>query len=570
MDKTCTHCNEQFQVTDKHKAFYARMDVPAPTFCPACRQQRRLTFRNERTLYPRSCDMCKKSIIAIYPAETQFPVYCHTCWWSDAWDGTIYGMDWDSSRPFFDQYSELQSKVPRISILSIDSENSDYTNNSANNKNSYLIFAAENNEDCYYGRLVQHCNTCVDCDNIYDSEKCYGCIDCRNCYSTLFSEKSSTCNDVLFGFGLSGCSNCILCTNLRNKEYYIENKPVSKEEFEKKKKEILSSSESLELARTTFEEMKRRAVVKYADITKCENSSGEYLFNCHDTEYSFDTTNGKDSAFVNDALDPIDFYDANNVYYKPELCYDIMGALKIYNCICSTYIFYASNLAYCGSCTNTTDSFGCIGLKKNQYCILNKQYTKEEYEVMRKTIVEQMKQEGAWGEFFPSTLSPFAYNETHAMTYFPLDRKQVNAYGWRWSDSLSSTYGKETVKPEPVPRTIEEVPDTITKELLACVHCGRNYRITSQELAFYRLMHLPLPLMAPECRLLERQSHRNPRQLWERTCTCAGSASDNGLYTNTVSHDHGDNQCPNTFETAYAPDRPEIIYCEVCYQKEVL
>ncbi len=27
--------------------------------------------------------------------------------------------------------------------------------------------------------------------------------------------------------------------------------------------------------------------------------------------------------------------------------------------------------------------------------------------------------------------------------------------------------------------------------------------------------------------------------------------------------------CQNEFETSYAPDRPEIVYCERCYQQEV-
>ena len=27
--------------------------------------------------------------------------------------------------------------------------------------------------------------------------------------------------------------------------------------------------------------------------------------------------------------------------------------------------------------------------------------------------------------------------------------------------------------------------------------------------------------------------------------------------------------CKNEFETSYAPDRPEIVYCEQCYNEEV-
>lgn len=335
-----------------------------------------------------------------YPAQTLFPVYCPVCWWSDAWEGTQFGLDWNPSRSFFDHFKELQLRVPRISILAMKSVNSDYTNNAADNKNCYLIFAAENNEDCYYGRLVQSCTDCVDCDYIYDSQRCYGSLDCRNCYNTHLSEKSQGCNDVLFGFNLSGCSNCILCTNLRNKEYHIENKPVSKEEYEHKRAEILSSRECIDATRIRFEELKKGAIIKYADLMKCENSSGDYLFNCHDTTRSFDTTNAKESAYVNDALDPIDCYDGNNIYYRPELCYELMGVLKTYNCQFNTYIFYTSNVLYSDSCHNTNDSIGCIGLRKNQWCILNKQYGEGEYKKIKNDIISALRAEGKYGEFF--------------------------------------------------------------------------------------------------------------------------------------------------------------------------
>ena len=39
-------------------------------------------------------------------------------------------------------------------------------------------------------------------------------------------------------------------------------------------------------------------------------------------------------------------------------------------------------------------------------------------------------------------------------------------------------------------------------------------------------------------------------------------------YQNTAKHQH-DGQCPNEFETSYAPERPEIVYCEACYNAEV-
>ena len=38
-----------------------------------------------------------------------------------------------------------------------------------------------------------------------------------------------------------------------------------------------------------------------------------------------------------------------------------------------------SNIEYSIYCTEAHNLFGCVGVRSKQYCILNKQYTKEEY-----------------------------------------------------------------------------------------------------------------------------------------------------------------------------------------------
>jgi hypothetical protein len=63
-------------------------------------------------------------------------------------------------------------------------------------------------------------------------------------------------------------------------------------------------------------------------------------------------------------------------------------------------------LLYCYQCCLTVSNcFGCVGIKKKEYCIFNKQYTKEEYERLREKLIEHMKDTGEWGEFFPVELS---------------------------------------------------------------------------------------------------------------------------------------------------------------------
>ena len=76
----CKNCSTKFTITDEDLKFYDKVSpliaekvcpMPAPTFCPDCRQQRRLSFRNERNLYNRKCELCQKPAVTIYSPDKQ-------------------------------------------------------------------------------------------------------------------------------------------------------------------------------------------------------------------------------------------------------------------------------------------------------------------------------------------------------------------------------------------------------------------------------------------------------------------------------------------------------------------
>ncbi|MEI8130310.1 MAG: zinc-ribbon domain containing protein [bacterium] len=557
MTKTCATCSKEFVIRPEDQVFYEQVNAPLPKLCPDCRMARRLAYRNERTLYKRVCDLCQKDSISLYPSGTAFPVYCHTCWWSDKWDPREYAMDLDETRPFLEQFRELQSRVPRIALLVIDSVRSDYTNNAADNKDCYLIFAAEQNEDSMYSRLIMRSKQVCDCAFVYDSELCYECIDCRQCFKCLYSEQCQSSTDLLFCFDLRDSQNCIFCTNGRHMNYSIFNQKCTKEEYEQKKAEILSSYESIEEAKREYAKLKAQSIVKYATSTKCHNATGDYMFNCHEGVRLFDASDTKNSSYMADSEQPIDCQDCNNVYYKPELCYDMMGILQTSKSKHSIYVMYSNECEYSDSCYNSTACFGCIRLNQAKYSILNKAYTKEEYDVLKQKIVASMIADGTYGTFFPGDMSPHGYNETLAMEYFPLTKDEALARGFRWQDLSTGTFGKETISLDVMPRTIAEVSDEILKGIFVCEDCGKNFRITSSELQFYRRLGLPIPHKDFECRHQTRMGKRNPRTLWSRTCMC-----------DKATHTH-EGACSNSFETAYAPERVEQVYCEACYQAEI-
>ncbi len=122
----CKQCTTEFIVTANQQKFYDRFDVPTPTLCPYCSKVRQLAWRNERFFYLRKCDMCQVDMVSCFSAEVTHPVYCNNCWWSDKFDPTDYGLEYDFSRPFFEQFKELLDKTPVGNLFMATSENSEY------------------------------------------------------------------------------------------------------------------------------------------------------------------------------------------------------------------------------------------------------------------------------------------------------------------------------------------------------------------------------------------------------------------------------------------------------------
>ena len=126
--------------------------IPPPTLCPDCRQQRRLTFRNERKLYKRKCDATGKDIVSIYSPDKEYRVYTQEYWWSDAWDAMSYGREFDFSRSVMEQMKELMREVPRFSLANVylSLENCEYSNHLASSRNCYMSYNGSDDEDSLY------------------------------------------------------------------------------------------------------------------------------------------------------------------------------------------------------------------------------------------------------------------------------------------------------------------------------------------------------------------------------------------------------------------------------------
>ena len=510
----------------------------------------------------------------MYRPDVLFPVYCSSCWWSDKWDALSYGQDYDFQKPFSDQLRDLLNKVPRNMLVIRQSVNSDYCNYSNENKNCYLCFASHYNEDCAYLTYCYANRNCFDSLQLSKSELSYECNYCDRIARSLFLQYCVECVDCVLGYNLRNCDNCFGCVNLRNKKYHIFNKPYSKEKYLLLTEQYRSSYQEFWKACQEFQKLKMSMPHPFIYQKRCVNYSGNDLEDSKNVQHSFGTKESEDCRYLYiNCVRVRSSMDLNNIGYAPsEWCYEGQGISGGNNVFFSDGCWMDGYIMYSHGCFSSSNIFGCVSVRQKEYCILNKQYSQEEYKAILTKIIKHMKSTREYGEFLPSELSPFAYNETTAQEYFPLTKEQALIRHCTWRDPETKNY-QITLPAGGLPITVNDISSSLTNEVIACEHggsckdqCTVGFRLTPSEITFYKRMKILVPRLCPNCRHAERRRQRNPMKLWPRQCMC-----DYKIYQNTIKHPHhSEGKCPNEFETSYAPDRPEIVYCEQCYNAEVV
>ena len=132
-----------------------------------------------------------------------------------------FGLDYDFSRPFFEQFKELFYKTPWPARSVQRMVNSDYCDQAGGFKNSYLCFAGDDVENSAYLNWSGSTKESLDSYEARQDELCYEDVMVDESYKVLFSLDCDNCTDIWFSRDLVGCSNCFGCVGLRKKSYYI-------------------------------------------------------------------------------------------------------------------------------------------------------------------------------------------------------------------------------------------------------------------------------------------------------------------------------------------------------------
>ena len=308
-----------------------------------------------------------------------------------------------------------------------------------------------------------------------------------------------------------------MCWNLRGKSYCIENVQYTREEYLKKLELFNLGSYSTVLNfKKRLEEIAKEEVVHRENFNlKTHNSDGDNLTNTKDCHNCY---------IINDSED----------------CYNVMRGMKSKSSIYISGCWFSELMGNCSSCVGGYAEkycawsssryseyldicleceycFGCVGIKKKKYCILNKQYSKESFDELRTRIIEDMKRRGEYGKFLPYSMSAGPFNFSTSFLYFPDTKKEdILKLGGYWEDiNESNIQGLQT---SGLPDSIDDINEDICSQALICPETGWRFNIAKNELSFYKQNNIPLPRYHFDVRIKNNLKYTTVLQSYPYNC----------------------------------------------------
>ncbi len=451
----------------------------------------------------------------------RYPIYSSHEWWGDAWDAMNFGQDYDPGRSFFDQLKDLQEKIPRPHQVGEHNTNCDWSDDAWGCKNCYLSRSMDKCENLSYAYRVIDSKDSLDLVYSFNMQDSYDCLFCHNSFDLNFSENSRDCINSYFLFDCRNCQNCFMSYNLRNKQFCIRNKQYTKDEYFKELGKInLGSHKNIEILKSEFANLTKEEVVHRENFNiKTTNSTGNYMTNCNKCSNVFsweDSQNCRNSMRGLRCKDSIDQAFTWNTEASGDNA-TVDGGYQIKHSArsigrYSEYLDLCQEVEYC---------FGCVGLRKKKYCILNKQYTKEEYENLRDKIVKDMTKRREYGKFLPYSMGLGYYNFSNAMVYFPnITKEEVITKGGYWSEEdLSSHDGISSLE---LPDSISGTSPDIVKQALVCPETKYRFNIAASEYDFHKRKNFALPRLHFDRRILKQAVKMTTTRSYPYKCFYCG------------------------------------------------
>ena len=377
-------------------------------------------------------------MVSRFPSTDRMPeVVGYSDYYDQGWSEYTHGIDYDESKSLFENYAELRKSVKGINMINFfNSENSEYADVVSKWKNIYLsAFIVNGDEDVMYSFWVNDeskriLNSAIISDH---SENVYFSLAVQHSFKVFYSRFINNSSDVWFSTNLLWCTHCLWCHDLENKSYHIENVEYTKEEYMEKRDEYLKD-------RATYHDRYTSLINNPGKHLASENITGSYAVESENIESAhftyriswwrnvFNVGGFQSCQNIYDVFDGgwpslQDIYAVNGIAINSENCYT---SCHVPNCNTVFYSYYLESCSFC---------IWCIWLQNKSYCILNKQYTKEQWEILAGRIFAQMDSEGILWDFFPWELNPFYFNDTMGGILGNFTKQEVESDGYMWREN---------------------------------------------------------------------------------------------------------------------------------------
>lgn len=547
------YCEKEFELNGDDIIFLKKFKVPFVELCTTCRRQLRYAFINQIDIYKKVCSAPGhyEEVISTIPPISPYKIYDTDYFRNASWSPMDYGIRFDLSKSFFEQLHNLRLSVPHIAITGDPASiNSEYSVNGKNLRNAYRVTGGRESENIWYTVVVFNSKEIMDGFYVTKSENCYEIVISSNCYNCDFVYFSDNCMDSSFLYDCKNCSNCIGGINLRNAKYVYFGEQLTKEQYEEKTKEFsISSIEKQDRFKKIFWNLVKNSPVRAERVINSVNSTGVLINNSKDcidgigcfgaenTRHCDMLTNTKESMNASTSSGGEGLYETISVGSQSA---NIKFSVLAKGCSDSDFLI---------NCTNCVNCFGCVGLENKSYCLLNQQYTKEEYYKLVEEIKCIMLESGEYGRFLPIPLSCFAYNGSNAHDSFPVDKDFAIKIGSTWQEERNTDLKDiEVVSKDEIFKNIKSVNEKIIDKAIKCSKSNRPFRIIKSELEFLQKRNIALPSIHPKERMLERFSKISSYRKYENFCK----------------------KCNKKIFSIYKPEDNWITYCDTCYQHEVV
>ncbi len=506
----CPISGEKRTLSQKEIDVYRKHQAPPKDYAPVTRMRILTTqWPGGQWWYNKHAETGAPIICPVHPA-TGIKVLPDKEWFAK--DFAELSLNLDLNRSFFDQLIELRKKIPSsagrnykeaensISVVSLGDVNSYFVvlSRSKNTLFSVSALDTESSAEVYNSSGITNSYQIVHSERIFNSQYIRESRDCLNC---------------AFLFDCRNCENCFGATNKRNAKYVWFNEQLIQSEWEKRRAKVdLGSRSQVTTVLKQFDELVKKAPWPENFNEHCENSSGEYLTkatNCESVYYadggardefhtSWSLGNCERNAYASSMSNSTENYLSCDVVECNHTRYSYL-------------LMRCRNLEYSTECYDCEDCFGCVGLRRKKFSILNKQYTEEAYWKKLDELKCAMLARGEYGEFLPAKMSPAYFPEGGSVRYYLADpmsfAKAVNAHQFEADaeGALGETSSNATDLPDAntIPDSIDNLDDSWIGKPVYDSAYRRPFSLFAPEVALYRKLRIAPPISHHVKRVLD-------------------------------------------------------------------